>query len=179
MQQGASAVLCFGVIESPLAQPRAVLGGHFISAFVGIVFTKIFSLHDFAHDEGAQPPWLAWLAASFATATAIVAMQMTKTTHPPAGATALLPVVDRAINSLSWYFLPVVLLSSTVIVVVALLTNNVQSRYPIFWWSPPSPKKAELPQLPLPLTSSDISMKEIEQAQFDSRNGLTPPKEIV
>lgn len=163
-------MLCFGVIESPLAQPRAVLGGHFISAFVGIVFTKIFSLHDLAQNEDAQPPRLAWLAASLATATAIVAMQVTKTTHPPAGATALLPVVDRTINSLSWYFLPVVLLSSTVILAVAFLTNNVQSRYPVFWWSPPAPKKVEPQQGSLPLTNPDAFINQIVQTQFDDRN---------
>ena len=34
---GASAVLVYGAIKSPLAQPRNLVGGHMISAFVGVV----------------------------------------------------------------------------------------------------------------------------------------------
>lgn len=41
---GASAVLLFTVIESPLSQPRNFLLGHFISALVGICITRLFVL---------------------------------------------------------------------------------------------------------------------------------------
>ncbi|RYC55796.1 hypothetical protein CHU98_g10415 [Xylaria longipes] len=141
---GASAVLCFAVTESPLAQPRAVIGGHFISALTGIIFTRIFSIYNLGDAETNQPR-LAWLAASLSTATAIVAMQLSKTTHPPAGATALLPILEPTVNNLDWYLLPVVLLSSTVMVAVALFTNNIQRRYPTFWWSPNRNKPMDLP----------------------------------
>ena len=63
-------------------------------------------------------------------------MQMTRTTHPPAGATALLPAVSLEIYHLSWYFLPVVLLSSVLVLATALLINNIQRRYPVFWVAP-------------------------------------------
>ena len=69
-------------------------------------------------------------------------MQFTKTTHPPAGATALLVAVDDSIYALGWYYLPVVLLSSTMVLVSALLVNNVQRRYPTFWWEPVTPPHA-------------------------------------
>ena len=82
---------------------------------------------------------LRWLAASLSTAVAIVVMQITQTTHPPAGATALLPATDDAIWELSWYFLPVVLLSTVIIVAVAVLLNNIQRRYPTFWITPNKP----------------------------------------
>ncbi|KAI0190979.1 HPP family-domain-containing protein [Xylaria flabelliformis] len=141
---GASAVLCFAVIESPLAQPRAVIGGHFISALIGITYTRIFGIYNLSEGETSQPR-LAWVAASLSTATAIFAMQLSKTTHPPAGATALLPIVEPAINNLNWYLLPVVLLSSTVMVAFALFTNNIQRRYPAFWWSPNHNKPTDLP----------------------------------
>ncbi|KAI1114007.1 HPP-domain-containing protein [Nemania sp. NC0429] len=140
---GASAVLCFGVVESPLAQPRSVVGGHFLSALTGVIYTRIFSIYNLAHAD-KQGEHLIWLAASLSTATATIVMMLTKTTHPPAGATALLPMLEPAINELGWYFLPVVLLSSSVMVAVALLTNNIQRRYPIFWWSP-APKPVVLP----------------------------------
>lgn len=82
---------------------------------------------------------LRWLAASLSSAVAIVVMQITQTTHPPAGATALLPATDDAIWELSWYYLPVVLLSSVIIVAVAMLLNNIQRRYPTFWIAPNKP----------------------------------------
>lgn len=149
------------MLESPLAQPRSVIGGHFVSALTGVIYTRIFSLYDLSDAEA--PPRLAWLAASLSTATAMVAMQLTKTTHPPAGATALLPILQPAINNLDWYLLPVVLLTSTVMVAVALLTNNIQRRYPVFWWAPNQNK----PALALPV--SQAAVKE------DSDN---PPEDV-
>lgn len=86
---------------------------------------------------------LRWLAASLSTAIAIVVMQITETTHPPAGATALLPAVDEDIWNLSWYFLPVVLLSSAMILATGLLFNNFQRVYPVYWFAPAKPAKVE------------------------------------
>ncbi|EAU37856.1 predicted protein [Aspergillus terreus NIH2624] len=133
---GASAVLVFGAMESPLAQPRALIFGHFFSALTGLCITKLFSLMP---DEEKFNS-LRWLAASLSSAVAIVVMSITQTTHPPAGATALLPATEDAIWELSWYFLPVVLLSSAVMLGVALVVNNIQRRYPVFWIAPPKPK---------------------------------------
>lgn len=99
---------------------------------------------------------LRWLAASLSTAIAIVVMQLTDTTHPPAGATALLPATSEEIWQLSWYFLPVVLLSSTMLLVCALLFNNLQRRYPVFWIAPTPPKPAA-PPAPAP---AEISTEE-------------------
>ena len=131
----------YGAIESPLAQPRALIFGHFFSALVGLCVTKLFSLMPIE----ARFDSLRWLAAALSSAIAIVVMQITETTHPPAGATALLPAIDNGVWNISWYFLPVVLLSSTMILAVALLVNNIQRRYPVFWISPPKPKVG-LPQ---------------------------------
>lgn len=88
---------------------------------------------------------LRWVAASLPSAVAVVVMQVTETTYPPAGATTLLPAVDEAVWALSWYYQPVVLLSSTMILAVALIVNNIQRCYPVFWISPPAAKPV-LPQ---------------------------------
>ena len=99
---------------------------------------------------------LRWLAASLSTALAIVAMQLTGTTHPPAGATALLPATNDEVWHLSWYYLPVVLLSSTLLMCCALLLNNLQRRYPVFWIAPDPPAKpAPPPPAPAPVASAD------------------------
>ncbi|KIK93496.1 hypothetical protein PAXRUDRAFT_828921 [Paxillus rubicundulus Ve08.2h10] len=136
---GASAVLIYGVIESPLAQPRALLGGHFVSALLGICISKLFQLC--APDRYVE---LQWLAGSLTVSVATVAMQMTKTTHPPAGATALLAAVNQDVIDMSWYLLPVVLLSSSLALAVALIVNNIQRKYPAFWFVPVAPLSAKL-----------------------------------
>ncbi|KAJ5794615.1 Brefeldin A sensitivity protein-related protein [Penicillium paradoxum] len=148
---GASAVLVFGAIESPLAQPRALVFGHFFSALIGICITKLFSLMP---DE-TRFESLRWLAASLSTAIAIVVMQLTGTTHPPAGATALLPATSEEIWQLSWYFLPVILLSSTMLLACALLFNNLQRRYPVFWIAPNPPKPAVPPPAAVDVPGED------------------------
>ncbi|MFB6259218.1 MAG: HPP family protein, partial [Thiohalorhabdaceae bacterium] len=73
---GASAVLVFGAIRSPLAQPRNLVGGHVLSALVGVACYQW--LGDFPV-----------MAAATAVATAIALMHATRTLHPPGGATAL------------------------------------------------------------------------------------------
>ncbi|KAF5351224.1 hypothetical protein D9756_008162 [Leucocoprinus leucothites] len=132
---GASAVLIYGAIEAPLAQPRALFGGHFLGALIGIIITKLFEL--LPTEERFNQ--LAWLAASLSCATTIVAMQMTQTTHPPAGATALIPAISSDVREMGWYYIPVILLSSALAFAVALITNNVQRRYPAFWFTPALP----------------------------------------
>lgn len=118
---GASCVLVYGVIQSPLAQPRNLIGGHVISAIVGVTFAKIF-------------PDIIWLASALAVAGAIVLMQVTKTLHPPGGATALIAVTGSpAILKLGyWYVLTPVLTGATILLLVALVFNNMTSnrQYP-------------------------------------------------
>lgn len=73
---GASAVLAFAVPASPLAQPRAILGGNIISAIIGV--TSALAFHQ-------QPV----LAAGVAVGAAIMAMSLLGCLHPPGGAVAL------------------------------------------------------------------------------------------
>ncbi len=121
---GATAVLVYGAIRSPLAQPRNVLGGHVISAFVGVLSYQV------AGD-------IIWLAAAIAVATAIALMHVTKTLHPPGGATALIAVIGGdSIHHLGYlYALIPVGLGAILLLAVALVVNNIapQRRYPEFW----------------------------------------------
>ena len=121
---GASAVLIYGAIKSPLAQPRNLLGGHVLSALVGVACFQAL---------GALP----WLAAAMAVATAIVVMHATKTLHPPGGATALIAVIGGpGVHELGfWYVLTPVAAGALVMLAIALLVNNLPAkrRYPEFW----------------------------------------------
>jgi hypothetical protein len=72
-------------------------------------------------------------------------MTITKTIHPPAGGTALIAATQVDIRALGWYYVPVVLLSSVLMIAIGLITNNVQLRYPMYWWTslPLSPVRQE------------------------------------
>ncbi len=121
---GASAVLIYGATRSPLAQPRNLIGGHVISAIIGVAAYQILSAH-------------MWLAASVAVATAIAVMHATKTLHPPGGATALIAVIgSQKIHNLGYlYALVPAGLGALIMLAVALLVNNIPKnrRYPEYW----------------------------------------------
>ena len=79
-----------------------------------------------------------WLAASVAVATAIAAMHMTKTLHPPGGATALIAVIGSSkIHALNYIYVIIpVGVGATIMLVVALLINNIPKnrKYPEAWY---------------------------------------------
>jgi len=82
-----SIVLVIGSPEAAPAQPRALIGGHVVSALVGFAVLKL---------TGPQP----WAAAT-AVGLSILAMYLTGTFHPPAGINPLLVVS----GNLPWTFL--------------------------------------------------------------------------
>ncbi len=118
---GASAVLIYGVINSPLAQPRNLIGGHLLSAIVGV------TIHNLIPNE-------TWLAAALAVSISIVLMQVTKTLHPPGGATALIANIgSEKIKALGYlYVLSPVLTGVLILLAVALFYNNITKhrKYP-------------------------------------------------
>lgn len=122
---GATAVLVYGAVRSPLAQPRNVLGGHVISAVIGVCAYQLFG------DA-------VWLSAAVAVSTAIAAMHVTKTLHPPGGATALIAVIGGdSVHGLGYmYALLPVGFGAAVLLTVAVLVNNIPKsrRYPEFWF---------------------------------------------
>ncbi|MDM1296246.1 HPP family protein [Sphingobacterium sp. N143] len=119
---GASSVLVYGAIQSPLAQPRNLIGGHVMSAIAGVTVAQIL-------------PDIIWLTAPFAVALSIVFMQHTRTLHPPGGATALIAVSSGTkISSLGyWYVLSPVLSGCLILLAVALIFNNITKKrhYPV------------------------------------------------
>lgn len=128
-KQGAAAVLDFYVIESPLSQPRNAIGGQLLSSIVGISIAKLFALSP--HFESIR-----WVGASLACASATAVMALTGTVHPPAGATALMAVLDDQVQALGWFLIAPVMLGCAITMCCALVVNNLRRRFPIYWWSP-------------------------------------------
>ncbi len=84
---GATCALVFGAPASPLAHPRNVIGGHLISAALGLLAASLI----------VSPP----LAMAVGVGLAIAGMLLTGTLHPPAGANPIVVVLASA----SWSFL--------------------------------------------------------------------------
>ncbi|RPB11535.1 hypothetical protein P167DRAFT_536693 [Morchella conica CCBAS932] len=126
---GAAAILLYNAIDSPLSQPRNAFFGQLISALTGIVVSKLFAYHPRFETE------YVWLAGALSCALASVLMGVTKTVHPPAGATALLAAVDDRVRHMGWFLVPVVVISSGLMISVALVLGNIQRTYPRHWWT--------------------------------------------
>ena len=122
---GASAVLVYGAIKSPFAQPRNLLGGHIISGLIGVLSFQLLSGNII-------------LASAVAVSMAIALMALTKTVHPPGGATALIAVIggDKIHNLGFLYpFVPAGA-GALILLLVALVTNNMahNRKYPEYWF---------------------------------------------
>jgi CBS-domain-containing membrane protein len=116
-----SIVLVMGMPDAKPAQPRALVGGHLVSALVGLLVVKITGPHGWA--------------AALAVGLAMLAMHETDTFHPPAGINPLLIVL----NDLSWRFLVVPVAAGAVMLALfAFAWHRLShpSPWPHHWWWP-------------------------------------------
>jgi CBS-domain-containing membrane protein len=116
---GASAVLLYAACHVPMAQPRNVIGGHLISAFMGVLVYQMFGD--------------AWWAIALGVTLAIVAMTVTYTLHPPGGATAFVAVYTG--QNFGFIISPVGF-GVLCLIFIALLVNNLsgERKYPDYWY---------------------------------------------
>ena len=115
---GASIFVLFVLPDSPFAQPRNVIIGHFVTTLVGLIFY---------HLVGSE-----WWSMALALAFAIAAMQFLRVPHPPAGSNPFIVFLLGA----NWDYLWMpTLIGSLLIVLVALLYNNISKNrsYPKYW----------------------------------------------
>ncbi len=125
---GASAVLLFAVPNGALSQPWPLLGGHVVSALIGVAC--------------AQGIANVLIAAPLAVALAIGAMHYLRCIHPPGGATAITAVIGGSqVHALGFqYVLTPVLLNALIMLVAAVLVNYAfpWRRYPAGLRKPPA-----------------------------------------
>lgn len=115
---GASIFVLFILPATPFAQPRNVIGGHFVSTLVGLIFFQFVS-----------PDW--WSMA-LSLATALSLMQLLRVQHPPAGSNPFIVFLAEE----NWEFLIIpTLLGAILLVLVALFYNNLSKdrNYPKYW----------------------------------------------
>jgi len=115
---GATCVLAFALPDSPLSQPRSIVGGHLIATMVGLAVGNLLGVS----------PWTMALAVGLA----IALMLATRTTHAPAGADPLLVMLAMP----DWWFLLTPVLSGALtLVAVAYGYHRLTGRadYPRYW----------------------------------------------
>lgn len=118
---GATTFLVFVAPHSPMAQPWPIIGGHMISAVIGV----------------ACALWIdnVPLAAAMAVSLSIFAMYWLHCLHPPSTATTLTAIFGGAeVHALGWQFCyEIVAINVATIVLIALIINNLipNRRYPL------------------------------------------------
>ncbi len=115
---GATCVIVFGLPDTPFAQPRNVIAGHFLSSLIGLLLLSLFGAH--------------WWSMALAVGAAIAVMMLTRTVHPPAGSNPVIIMLAQP----GWGFLLMpTLLGAVGIVLVALVYNNYPKgrQYPKYW----------------------------------------------
>lgn len=116
---GATAVLLYAAPHSPLARVRNTVGGHLISAFIGVTVYMLV---------GDHPA----LAEGLAVSCAIFAMLLTGTLHPPGGATALIAVIGSSkIHALGYFYVlcPVATGVFLMLSVAFILDKTIKSHF--------------------------------------------------
>jgi hypothetical protein len=126
---------------------------------VGVIIAQLFLNIQHNWSSEGQRVAIEWLGGATAMALALTVMQVTKTVHPPGGATALIAVTNASAVDLSWYYISVVTLSAVIQVIVGCLVNNIERKYPQYWWTPHKPIQIDsttLSTLMPPLDNSTI-----------------------
>lgn len=158
--KGASAILEYNAVRSPLGQPRNALLGHTFSAIIGVGVSKLFQLHsDYEQSK--------WIAGAVGCAIASAVMLLTGTVHPPGGASAVLAATEPAITAMGWFFVPLVMWGATLMIVVGLLLNNIQRQFPVYWWTPLDIRRAKKEDLEtVPNGRGGLERRETEEEQI-------------
>ena len=105
---GSTMVLLYGYPESPFAQPKNIILGHFLTALIGIVFLNFVPLPIF-------------LNIPIAVGFGVMFMILFKVTHPPAGGNPIIVII----GSVSFdYLLTPVLIGSIIVVMFGVLINK-------------------------------------------------------
>lgn len=149
---GATAVLVFAVPHSPLTQPWSVLGGHVISAVIGVACQQLIPAPG--------------LAGGFAVGLALLAMHQLRCIHPPGGATAMSAVIGgSAVHALGFrYALTPVAINCLLIIGLGVLYNLAfpWRRYPLALMPSAMPLERPKPGIPL-VTQTHIEAAMAEQ----------------
>ncbi|MDG4555715.1 MAG: HPP family protein [Candidatus Competibacter sp.] len=115
---GASAMLLFGFPHSPVSQPWNLVGGHVVSAVIGVGCHKLIPN--------------ALLASAIAIPAAMILMHLLRCMHPPGGATAITAIIGgEAVHKLGFAFVVVpVFINAIILLSVAMSVGTFRQKNP-------------------------------------------------
>jgi|TARA_B110000438_G_C15797906_1_gene643686 CBS-domain-containing membrane protein len=122
---GSSVVVVFGYPDNEFAQPKNVLLGHLLCAFIGIVFVIFFKV--------SQDRTIFFLAIGLAVGLAVMLMMALKITHPPAGGNTILVMLTQ--DSFQFLIFPI-LVGAITIIIGGVIYNRIilKKNYPLKWF---------------------------------------------
>jgi CBS domain-containing membrane protein len=146
---GASAVIVFITPGSPLAQPWPLIGGHLVSAVIGIACARLFTDMIFA--------------SACAAGGSILVMLLLRCLHPPGAATALMPIIAGHPMNYSFVLMPVGI-NVAIMLVMAIVINRwvLRHEYPTIPSADGKKHKHNMLSQSSPLAG--ISEQDLEQA---------------
>jgi CBS-domain-containing membrane protein len=115
---GSTAVIMFAFPEIHFAQPRSVVGGHFICSAVGLAALALFGP--------------AWWALALAAGVACALMMLTRCMHPPAGSNPV--IVFLTVPKLGFLFFPTLSGALAMVAVAVLYHRACRREYPLYWY---------------------------------------------
>ena len=113
---GSTMVLLYGYPESPFAQPKNIILGHFLTSLMGMIFLNYVPLPIFINIP---------LAVGFG----VMLMILFKVTHPPAGGNPIIVII----GSVSYeYLVTPVITGSIIVVLFGVIINKfiLKKKYP-------------------------------------------------
>ena len=121
---GSSVVVVFGYPDNEFAQPKNVILGHLLCAFIGILFVTLFKI--------SQDRTIFFLVIGLAVGISVMLMMVFKITHPPAGGNTI--VVILAQDSFQFLLFPI-LVGAVTIIIGGVIYNRfiLKKNYPLKW----------------------------------------------
>ena len=121
---GSSVVVVFGYPNNEFAQPKNVLFGHLLCAFIGIVFVTLFKI--------SQDRTIFFLAIGLAVGISVMLMMALKITHPPAGGNTIVVMLTQ--DSFQFLIFPI-MVGAVTIIVGGIIYNRfiLKKNYPLRW----------------------------------------------
>lgn len=130
---GSTAVMLFAVPHGPLSQPWPLLGGHLLSALIGITCLR--------HVPDPM------LAGSLAVGLSVAAMHYLRCLHPPAGATALATALGNdTVRAMGYGFVAAPVMLNVLVMLAVAVAFNVffpWRRYPVYLMRAAAPARTE------------------------------------
>ena len=121
---GSSVVVVFGYPDNEFAQPKNVLLGHLLCAFIGIIFVTLFKI--------TQDRIIFFLAIGLAVGIAVMLMMAFKITHPPAGGNTIVVMLTQ--DSFQFLIFPIMVGAVTIIIGGTIYNRFIlKKNYPVKW----------------------------------------------